>query len=181
MDYANLARLLVRISALFVIVQAIGALPTEVVQFVLYLRSDNLLAGSMGILALVVVPGVAGLLLFAFAGRITNHMFAGAVATNLGSETSRLERVALVVLGWYFLASAVFEILYLVSYLHAYRTMLHGNAPPPQIMADGVAKVVAVIAKTVIGIGFILGARGIVAVKDRLTSRFTGVGGQLES
>jgi hypothetical protein len=171
MDYAGLARLMIRLAGIMGLSSALGHMPAAMQQ--IYNRSgEGATVIVIGALGSVLVPATIGLLLFFFPGRIANAAFDEPPApSDRRPDTSKIEGAALFVLGCYLLCYAIFDAVYLVAKVHLYyvyvqRVGFPGAEPP--IMPQDFGVLLETIVKFIVALLLIFFSRGITALKDRI-------------
>jgi hypothetical protein len=165
----DLARLLVKVAALFIIVSAFSELP---VSFARWLASSNRSIGMdlVGMtLAPVSISILAGLAMFLWAGPIVDRtLVSGPKAHEAGPFDLRgFEEIALTVLGLYLLAVGFSELVYDWARWSLYDHLIAGLRTPT-ILPQEFAGLLAGATHVLVGTILVLCSRGVITLKRRL-------------
>lgn len=175
MDDKNLSFLLVKLTGILVIVNALSDFP-RYFAYIFSLRNRDLpmwvpLVG--GVLP-VLIPLLAGLIMVIFSGRIANRL----PQPNTKQEdsphpTSQLEAAAFSVLGAYLLFRAISGATYDLSRFYLYNKLINSDSiyVAPTILPQDFGNFVMVGIEFFLALYLLLGARGLVHLKDRIRGR----------
>lgn len=175
MDHKALSALLIKLAGAFIIINALTDFPRYFANVVSLGGNDLplwiLLAG--GALPLL-VPLLAGVGMFMFPGMITNRLIhTPAEQESLVQATPRLEAAAFSVLGGYLVFRAIADAAYLFSKFKLYEKVILQDPiyVGPNILPDEFASFVTTGIEFLMGVSLLLGAKGLVRLKDRIRGR----------
>jgi len=170
MNARDLSRLLIRIAGLVVIVDALVGLPEsfERVQF------HEASAPILDIIGMTLAPFAlslcAGLILFGFAGAISDRVLVTSRLNPASTGMQAAEEIALMVLGVYVLINGIAECIYYVAKAELIAAAVHATSARAYQTLEDFAGVFAGAFRVVAGLLLIACSRGLVALRRRLLS-----------
>ena len=172
MNARDLSRLLIRVAGLFVIVEALVGLPGSFERVQFHEASSPMLAIIGMTLAPFALSLGAGLILFSFAGTITDRVLVtsppDAARTSTGMQAA--EEIALTVLGVYVLVNGISECVYYVAKAELIASALHADSARAYQTPQETAGLFAGAFRVVAGLLLIGCSRGLVVLRRRLLS-----------
>lgn len=162
MDYKDLSNLLIRISGLLIIVYTIVNIPHY---FIGYYSAQNffgnqasdLIAFLSSVVAPVIFSIIIGLFLFAFPKAVTNKLVVG-TSKESDIDLNGITTAAYSVIGVYFIAFAVADLLYWASY---YSVMLNELKTNEYFTSEKKVGVIVTFIELGIGLALLFGSNGI--------------------
>ncbi|MBD9393270.1 hypothetical protein [Acidovorax sp. ACV01] len=174
MDHRSLSRLLLRIAGVVVVVATLTSVPKSIVTLVVAAGQDADVSPLMTAVVASLVPLLIGLALIWLPGTVANWLVDDTVTDKSESDTAaNLQAIALSVLGFYFVASALFDAVFWVARIRLYAAVIASNeafAGMPPLMPDDFGSMVATGAQAVVGVLLLLGSKG----AGRLLSKARG-------
>jgi hypothetical protein len=158
MDTKDIAALLLKTAGLVMFAYAIFNIPYY---FLPHARSDSeysFIASFMQAAAILTLPIVVGLLLWFFPATVVNKIVSGDKLTD-GLQVRDLERVALTVIGIWFMAFGVSDLVYQAGSMILMKRQFP-DAPPVEAWLG----IIAAAAKLLVGFGLAVGGKGVVRV-----------------
>lgn len=174
MDHRTLSKLIIRLAGLIILVNALLAVPGTIVELAGTPYPDQLIGPAIFAGMAVLLPVVAGLAMVWLPGTIGNRITCIQGGETIEStEPPELEQTALSVLGLYFIAVSLIDAVYWVARARLYAAFIaappvHPDAPP--LLPEDFAGMVANAAQLLIGLGVVLGRRGLAKLLVRLRS-----------
>jgi hypothetical protein len=166
MDTKDIAALLLKTAGLLMFAYAIFEIPYYAFPRAGANQEYSFIATFMQAVAYLTLPIVLGLVLWFFPATVVNKIVAGDKLTD-GLRTQDFERLALTVIGLWFVAHGIADLAYhLGSYV-----LWSRQFPQPQPL-EPFPVMIAAIAKVVVGLALAVGAKGVL----RLIARVRGEG-----
>lgn len=175
MDHRALSRLLLRIAGVVVIVATLTSVPKSVVALVVAAGQDADVSPLMTALLASFVPVLIGIALVWLPGSVANRLVDN---TPTGSDSSEavahLHAIALSVLGFYFVATAIFDAAFWLARIKLYAAVIDGSevfAGVPKVMPDDFAGMVATGLQALVGLVLVLGSKGAARLLSKARGR----------
>lgn len=174
MDHHALSRLLLRIAGLVVIVATLTSVPKSIVTLVVAAGQDANSSPLLTAMIASLVPLLIGVALVWLPGTVANRLVDDTHASSgPGDTTASLQGIALSVLGFYFVAQALFDTVFWVARIKLYSAVIDSNgafAGTPSVMPDDFAGMVATGVQALFGVVLLFGSKGV----GRLLSKARG-------
>lgn len=165
MDHHALSRLLLRIAGVVVIVATLTTVPKSIVALVVAAGQDANASPLLTAMIASLVPLLIGIALVWLPGTVANRLVDDTPTRNSQGDTSAgLQAVALSIVGFYFLASSLFDAVFWVARIKLYSAVIETSeafAGAPAIMPDDFAGMVATVVQALAGILLLLGSKSI--------------------
>ncbi len=172
MDHRTLSNLIIRLAGLIVLINALLAIPGTIVELAGTPYPDQLIGPAIFAGVAALLPLVAGLAMVWFPGTISNRIIGVRGGEVIDSDDSLgLQQTAVSILGLYFIAVSLIDAVYWVARARLYALLV--AAPPvnlnaPALLREDFAGMVATAAQLLIGLGLVLGSRGLARLLARL-------------
>ena len=158
MDTKDVAALLLKTAGLLTFAYAVFDVPYY---FLPHARGDanfSFIASFMEAAAMLTLPIVLGLVLWFFPATIANKLVAGDKLAD-GLRMHDFERLALTIIGLWFLAYGITDLVYRGAQLYLFKRQ-YPDAPPVEVWLG----IVAAGAKAIVGVALAIGAKGVVRI-----------------
>lgn len=175
MDHKALSSLLIKLAGAFIVINALSDFP-KYFAHIMSMRGHGLplWVPFVGGILPVVIPILVGLGMFMFPSTITNRVIhTSAEQENLIHATPHLEAAAFSVLGVYLLFRAIADATYHFSKFKLYEKLILKEPlyVGAHLMPEEFANLVTTGMEFLLAICLMLGARGLVRLKNRIRGR----------
>ena len=174
MDHHALSRLLLRIAGVVVIVATLTSVPKSIVTLAVAAGQDASVSPLLTAMIASLVPLLIGIALIWLPGTVANRLVDDTPASgDQGNTAASLQAIALSAIGFYFVASALFDAVFWVARIKLYAAVIESNQAfegVPPVMPDDFAGMVATGVQALVGIVVLLCSKGV----GRLLSKARG-------
>ena len=175
MDLRGISNIFVKLAGAVIVVWAVLSMSRGTIAAI-QMRSEDvsLWAIAVGAALPSFIPLIAGVLLIYFPSSVTNRVLGSDEELNVSSLVlSRIEAIGYSVLGAYLVVVAVTDSLYLYGRMRLFYKYVENQSLQymPPITPDDFAFILGTLGKFVLGIGLILGARGLATLFQRMRGR----------
>ena len=165
MNYRNITSLMLRIAGLLILVQLVISFPREFISLIQW-GGESVNKYELFVLLgfSLTLPAAIGVSLIYFPSIVANRI------VSVGSEGESIVKfddfrpLIISCLGLYFISTAIFDGIYLLSKLNIYFAVINKEqwmGPPPALMPDDFAGIASTSVQLLIGLVLLLGSKGI--------------------
>jgi hypothetical protein len=168
MDYRSITTLLLRLTGVVILAAALIQAPKWIVSLILSTASGGVNAGDWLLTAVPsTVSTLIGLLLIYFPATVANRIVSGGGES---MDNRHLEQIGFSILGLYFVATAMFDGVYLLAKLRLYPLIFYPDLSdrPIRLTDSQFADIASTGTQFVVGVALLFGGRGLANIVHRL-------------